>query len=155
MGERVEARRGGDARRHRTCEDGVENGDLGEEVRTEDDGLPTCRRECDDAGAADFAPGSRRGWNGDDGRDIGADEGAPIDGIVVDGEGPIVRDLEGDELAGVEWRASSYRHHTARAMLSVRRDALNDVLLDGIRVNAVEDPSCDTARLEQRPHALR
>jgi hypothetical protein len=64
--------------RHRTRELGIEERDLGEEVRAEDDGLAPGRRERDDAGAPDLAAGPRRRRDGDDGRERRADEAVAI-----------------------------------------------------------------------------
>ena len=70
--------------------------------------------------------------------------------VVVVDERALVRDLERDELARVERRAAADGDDAARAVRAVRGDAVEHVLLDGVRVDLVEDGRRDAARLEQR-----
>ena len=74
--------------------------------------------------------------------------------VVVVDERPVVGDLERDELARVERRAAADRDDAAARVRLVGGDAVDDVLLDGVRVDAGEDGGRDAALLEQRAHAL-
>ena len=66
------------------------------------------------------------------------DEAVAAGRVVVVDERAVVRRLERDELAGVERRAAADRDEQVRAVRVVRGDAVEDVLLDGVRIDAVE-----------------
>jgi hypothetical protein len=69
-------------------------------------------------------------------------------------ERALVRHLQSDELSGVERRAAADGDDDVRVVRSERRDAVDDVLLDRVRVDAVEDHRRDSAGLERLAHLL-
>ena len=157
VGERVEPRGRRDAGGHRARELGIEQRRAGEQVRAEDDRLATRRGQRHHARATDLAAGAGGGGDGDDGRDVRADEAIAARGVVVVDQGAIVGDLERDELGRVERRAAPDRDDAPRLVRHVRlvrRDAVEHVLLDGVRVDLGEDLRGHAGLLEQRADAL-
>ena len=135
--EGVGAGGGGEFGRKADGDFGVKNDEVGEKRGLEEDGFAAGAFDGDDAAAADFGAGASGGRNANAGS-----EAAPIVGVFKVFEFEIrTLDEEANGLANIERAAAAESDHAVAVIVSVSTGAIDDVGLDGVRMDfGIEGP---------------